>query len=265
MSYKLLALDIDGTLVNDNREVTPAVRKAIHRAVDAGVTVLLATGRMYKAMTGIHAELGLTTPCMCYGGAQIVTDGEIIYERPVDPLMTYELMNWCHDRGIFYQVYQGSDLCYEKECSFSIDYCDYFEIEGVEIPELRHRKDIRTPKILVIDEIPKVKEYEQLVRATYGDRLQISVSKPIYLELNNPTATKGNALDFLCKRLGITSAECIAVGDATLDLPMIEFSGMGIAMANADDFTKSRSDYICPSNEEDGVAHVIDRFIFGEE
>ena len=78
MAYKLLALDIDGTLLNSRREITPRVRQAIRKAVEAGTMVLLATGRMYRAMRTINESLGLTMPCMVYGGGQIVKDGKII-------------------------------------------------------------------------------------------------------------------------------------------------------------------------------------------
>jgi hypothetical protein len=265
MHYKLLALDIDGTLLTTDKKITPRVRAAIRAAVDKGCLVLLATGRMYRAMTHINQSLGLTMPCMVYGGGQIVKDGEIIYNRPLKPEVAHEVLNWAHDNGMFAQAYEGHDFIFEKACKFSDEYAVFCDFPGVEVPNLRERMDLQTPKILVIAEPEDIIRYEKMARERFGDTLQISTSKPKFLELNDPSATKGNALDYLAKSMGLSSVNCIAMGDATLDLPMIEYAGLGVAMANADAVTKSRADVICPSNDEDGVAVIIEEYILKDQ
>ena len=264
MHYKLLALDIDGTLLNSDKKITPRVRAAIRAAVDKGCFVLLATGRMYRAMYHINQSLGLTMPCMVYGGGQIVENGEIIYNRPLTCEMTHEVLNWAYDNDMFAQVYLGHDFVFEKASKFSDEYAVFCDFPGVEMPDLRERMDLVTPKILIIAEPEDNLRFEKMARERFGDRLQISRSKPRFLELNDPSATKGNALDYLAKSLGLTSTNCIAMGDATLDLPMIEYAGLGVAMGNADDFTKSRADIICPTNDEDGVAVIIEEYILNQ-
>ncbi len=264
MQYKLLALDIDGTLLNTKKEITPRVRQAIRAAVDKGCFVLLATGRMYRAMYKINRSLGLTMPCMVFGGGQIVEDGKIIYERPVDPEMAHDILNWAHENGIYAQAYDGDNFVFEKACKFSDEYAEFCDFPGVEVPNLRERMDLRTPKVLIIDEPENVTRHLKAAQQRYGDKLHISQSKPRFLELNDPNASKGNALDFLVKSMGLTPANCIAMGDATLDLPMIEYSGLGVAMGNADDYTKAHSDLVCPTNDEDGVAWVIERYILND-
>ncbi|MBE5781574.1 MAG: HAD family phosphatase [Clostridiales bacterium] len=261
MQYRLLALDIDGTLLNSKRELTPKVRDAIQRAVDAGVTVLLATGRMYRAMYKINEDLGLSAPCMVYGGAQIVKDSKPIYECPIDSATAKEFLDWAHEIGMHTQVYLFDDFVYEKENQYSKEYGETFGFPGVEFPNLRQMHTILTPKILCIGEPEQVNEWEKMANERFGDRLRLSRSKPKFLEVNNPAASKGVALDQLAKSLGLTAENCIAMGDATLDLPMIEYAGLGVAMENADDYTKSKADYICPSCDDDGVAYVIDKFI----
>jgi len=261
MQYKLLALDIDGTLLNSKREITPGVRSAIQRAVDAGVTVLLATGRMYRAMYRINEDLGLSAPCMVYGGGQIVKDSKPIYECPIDSAAALEFLDWAHEIGMHAQIYLFDDFVYEKENQYSREYAEFCNFPGVEFPNLRKMHTILTPKILGISEPENIDRWEAMAKERFGDRLRITRSKPRFLEVNNPAASKGVALNELAKSLGLTAENCIAMGDATLDLPMIQWAGLGIAMDNADEVTKAGADFICPSCDEDGVAYVIDKFI----
>ena len=265
MHYKLLALDIDGTLLTSQKKITPRVRDAIRAAVEKGCFVLLATGRMYRAMKHINQSLGLTMPCMVYGGGQIVKDGEIIYNRPIPPDLAHEVLNFAHDNGMYTQAYVGDDYVFEKATVFSKEYADYVGFPGILMPDLMERRDLQTPKIIIISSAEDSLVYERMAKERFGDRLQITRSQPTLLELNNPGATKGSALDFLVKRLGLTSANCIAMGDATIDLPMIEYAGLGVAMGNADEATKSCADIICPTNDEDGVAVIIEEYILNDE
>ncbi|MDL2225797.1 Cof-type HAD-IIB family hydrolase [Eubacteriales bacterium OttesenSCG-928-M02] len=261
MQYRLLALDIDGTLLNSKGEITPRVREAIKRAVDVGCTVLLATGRMYRAMVQINESLGLSAPCMVYGGAQIVKDGKVLYESPLPSALAHEFLDWAADVRLHAQVYVYDDFLYEKENQYSREYADFCKFPGVEFPHLRSMHTIWTPKILGIGEPDDIDRFEIMAKERFSDRLNISRSKPRFLEINNPATSKGVALDYLAKSLGLTAENCIAMGDATLDLPMIEYAGLGVAMENADAVTKKSADFICPSNDADGVACVIEQFI----
>ena len=220
MQYKLLALDIDGTLVNSEGKITPRVKQAIRQAVDAGCHVMLATGRFYRGMIKIQEELGLTVPCMVYGGAQIVDNGKRLYEVSIDPQTTYECMQWANEMGLYVQTYEGDNYFFEKHTPYSDLYAKGIGIEGEEMPGMTSR---------------------------------------------NPKVNKGIALEFLCKHYGLKPENCIAIGDGTIDAPMIEYAGLGVAMENADDMTKSVANLICPSNDEDGVAYIIDKYILGGE
>ncbi len=263
MQYQLLALDIDGTLLNSEGKITPAVREAIRKAVDKGCHVMLATGRFYKGMIKIQQELGLTVPCMVYGGAQIVDNGKRLYEVAIDPETTYEFMQWANEQNLYVQTYVGDNYFYEKHTPYSDLYAKGIGLEGEEMPGMTSRHDLSSPKILGIDEPARIRELQDLGREKFKGRLQISISKPRYLEVTNPQVDKGKALEFLCEHYGLQPENCIAMGDGTIDAPMIEFAGLGVAMENADDQTKSFANLICPCNDEDGVAWVINTYILG--
>lgn len=265
MQYKLLALDIDGTLVNSEGKITPRVKQAIRQAVDAGCHVMLATGRFYRGMIKIQEELGLTVPCMVYGGAQIVDNGKRLYEVSIDPETTYECMQWANEMGLYVQTYEGDNYFFEKHTPYSDLYAKGIGIEGEEMPGMTSRKDLASPKILGIDEPDRIRELQDIAREKFAGRLQVAISKPRYLEITNPKVNKGIALVFLCKHYGLKPENCIAMGDGTIDAPMIEYAGLGVAMENADDMTKSVANLICPSNDEDGVAYIIDKYILGGE
>ena len=261
MEYKLIALDIDGTLLDSEKKIRPRVREAIQQAVKRGKIVMLSTGRMYRAMKKINDDLGLEAPCITYGGAQIVDKGSIVYQCPVPPELTREFLDWAHEKQMHAQVYLYDDFVYEQENEYAAGYGEFFGFPGIEFPNLRRMHTILTPKILCIGEIDEVTQWIPMAKERFGEVLRITRSRPMYMEINNPNASKGMALENYIQGMGIRREECIAVGDASIDVPMMEYAGMGVAMGNSDDKTKATADYICPSNDEDGVAHVIEKFM----
>lgn len=261
MDYQLIALDIDGTLLDSEKKIRPRVRQAIQKAVERGKIVMLSTGRMYRAMKQINDELGLEAPCITYGGAQIVDKGNIVYQCPVPSDLAKEFLEWAHEKHMHAQIYIYDDFVYEKENEYAAGYGEFFGFPGVEFPNLRKLHTIITPKILCIGEIDEVTEWIPVAQERFGRQLRITRSRPMYMEINNPNASKGAALESYIKGMGIAREACIAVGDASIDAPMMEYAGLGIAMGNSDEKTKSIADYICPSNDEDGVAHVIEKFM----
>lgn len=266
MQYKILALDIDFTLLNSKKEITPRVRKALYDARDKGVTVALVTGRMYRAMLPVVEDLGMMDiPCIGCGGAEIWQNGEQIYSRPVPSEVGKQFLDWCAERGVHTQIYIWDDYCFENNNKYAEEYAETFGFAGIQIPEMRRFRRIDSNKILAMMEAEDVLGFIDEAKAEFGDKLAISRSRARYVEINNPEGTKATALDWLVKRQGLTAANTIAMGDATVDLPMIEYAGLGVAMENADEITKSRADLICSSCDEDGVAAVVEKYILGAE
>ncbi len=262
-TYKLIAIDIDDTLLNDRHDITPATRNALKLAVDQGVIVTLATGRMYASAKQIAGSLQLDVPLITYQGSLVKTllEGEVLYERCVPEDSAVKLYEYCEANDLHLQLYVN-DLLYVKEANAKAD--AYAKLSNI---PYRVERDfaslVRKPstKLLIIDEPDILDGHIPILRGILGPDVHITKSKPNFLEVVHREGTKGDALRFLASRYGCRMEETIAIGDSWNDLEMIEAAGLGVAMGNAVAPLKERADFITSSNNEDGVGRVIEQFV----
>lgn len=261
--YKLIAIDIDDTLINDQKEVTPATQQALEAAVAKGVVVTLATGRAYASAHKIARQTGLNVPIITYQGALVknLLDEKVLYERYVPLVAARRLYEFCLERNLHLQTYIDDKL-YTREDNQKIK--DYTALNNTEyFVETVFSKVIEqpTPKLLIIDEPEVLDELIPELRELLGCEVHITKSKPHFLEIMHHEGTKGHALAFLANHFGCDLSETIAIGDSWNDHEMLECAGLGIAMGNAIPDLKKLADYITTSNNEDGVKHAIDKFV----
>ncbi len=261
MAYKLIAIDLDDTLLDSSLHIPDRVRNAIDKAVDLGIYIVLCTGRILKGSRRFYDELGLKTAMITTGGAEIYDeDGECIYSKNVDPAVVKEIIAFAQENGVHFQVYIGGDLVYHEKNKYLEGYETINGFKGVQMPGLLELNEIHTPKVLLITDPERMDGLQTAAKQKFP-KLTITRSKPTYLEISSPGVSKGDALKFVAQYYGIQEAETIAIGDAEIDIPMIKVAGLGVAVANAAPITKKAARYICPSNNEGGVADVIDKFI----
>lgn len=261
MTVKLIAIDIDDTLLNDALLITPRVKRAVQNAVDKGVYVVLCTGRIRKGAVRFYEELSLDTPMIVSGGAEIFdAQGHLMYSHPVDPALVKKLLQYAYDRGIHAQVYINGELVYRESNAYSRHYESLLGHPGIEMPDIMSLETIITPKVLYVMEPDMVEETQRETKKFFPG-LTIASSKPDYLEFASADVSKGEALAFLADHYKLERQSIIAVGDSQIDISMIRFAGIGIAMANAARDVKESADVICPSNEDDGIAYVIEKYI----
>jgi len=266
MSYKLIAIDIDDTLLNDDIIVTEATKKALKRAIDAGVTVTLATGRMYASAQKIANQIKLNVPIITYQGALVKTllDGKVLYERSVPADAARKLLAYTKEHNLHLQLYVD-DVLYGTEDNAKIQaYSKLVNIPYVVEPNFELLIDKPNHKMLIIDEPEVLDEHIVVLQELLGDQLHITKSKAHYLEFMHKEGTKGHALQFMAEHIGCTMEQTIGIGDAWNDREMIQVAGLGVAMGNAVPQLKELADYITLSNNEDGVAHVIEKFVLQE-
>ncbi len=265
MTYKLVALDLDFTLLNAKKEVTPRTRAAIKRAADAGVHIVLASGRPLLGMTCVSDDIGVHDYIISSGGA-VVTDpgGKEIFTCPVPSETAKNIMRYAADNGIYFQIYCGSDFYYTHWTEKTASYEANVKFRGIHDPGILEWEDIKTSKILFMDTQEKVEELRVRINRLFPD-VQTVFSQIGYLEILNAQASKGNALRFIAQDLHLKPGEIIAVGDSEIDASMIAFAGLGIAMENSRESILKMADYVTASCEEDGVALAINKFVFGEE
>lgn len=261
MAYKLIALDLDDTLLDYDKRISPENKAAVARAKDAGLHVILASGRGYEGIEPFNRELGICDYTIAAGGAQITdSNGKVVYANYVPPIAAKQVMRWAALRNVHFQIYLDDGFYYLHANEFSDRYertCNY---KGKEDPDLLARKNILTAKILLIDTDEKIEEYRREISALFPE-LTVNTSQSYFLEITHPEATKGNALKHIADKLGIERGQVIAMGDSEIDFSMIEYAGLGVAVANAVPSVLDAADYVTASCEENGVAKAIEKYV----
>lgn len=265
MKYKLIALDIDGTIFDSGRVVSKANLEAIREARAAGVTVTLATGRGYLGSRPVVEELNVTGPMANYGGA-IISDAEtgaVLAKEDIDWKLAKTLMEYALERDIYCHIYQGDTIVYPKESEIADMYGRILRVPQRVEPNMLDMEWTGIPKVLFIVAPERVSEVLADCTKRFGNLVQIAMSGETFIEFNKKDVHKASGVAWIAKKLKITRSEVITMGDNTLDLEMIQWAGLGVAVSNACDILKKTADVIAPACGEDAVKWVIDRFIFG--
>ncbi len=261
--YKLLAVDLDGTLLNSAMKLSEGNVEAVTMARDAGVAVVLATSRWFGLAKRTSERLGLTAPIICSNGAEVrQQDGATILHLPLDPDAAREVVTWGDDHG--------------WEMFTTLGDATYMNMRPGIIPErlpgglrVAERQsdhlDDGTPVTVQIWQKEAVREVGQRFAPKYAERVRFSFNAPVglphYVVLANPEAEKANALRRVCEELGVDPEETMAMGDSESDIEMLRAAGLGIAVRNSPDEVKRNALHVAPSNDEDGVAWAIHKFI----
>ncbi len=270
--YRLLAIDIDGTLVNSRDELTEATKAALMRAAEAGIQVVLATGRRFSHALPLVEPLGIDVPLVTASGA-LVKDPithRTLYQAKFDPQLLHEAVVLIDRAG--YDPVLCADT-YEE----GFDY--YFPSDAPRTPELAYymarnaERGRFWPKMteslppdifagFVVGNLEQMTQLETLLHQALAGRLHTHVLHPpkyfgFFAEVAPAGVTKWSAIQQLAKDWGIADAEICAVGDDVNDIPMIRAAGLGIAMGNALPAVKEAADRIAPTHDEDGVAEIV--------
>lgn len=262
--YKMIAIDLDDTLLTDQLIISRGTIEAIQKAVDLGIVVTLATGRMYFSAKRIARNLDLNVPLITYQGAWVKeAKGEnVLYERLIEPDIAQQLIDFAKYEDLHLQVYQEDTLYSSTENELLQQYAQDVNVPYVIEPDLGKLAGRGFTKALFIDAPDYLDKVQGELRSLFGPTAHVTKSKPFYLEVTHPEANKGLALLHLAERLEIDPSEIIGIGDSYNDLDLIKSAGLGVAMGNAVDELKEHADYVTFSNNEDGVRHVIEKFIF---
>jgi Cof subfamily protein (haloacid dehalogenase superfamily) len=270
VSYRLLALDIDGTIVGPDLQISGAVSQAIAAAQARGVRVTLATGRMFGATQPFAQQLGITDPLICYQGGMIRNpiSGEIYEHTLMSGELAAEAIELLQAAGIFTIAYIDERLCVAERRP-ELDTYLRWHPEGAEVvvaPDLAGLVAATPPTKLLFSAEPEVVEREMLrMAAHFGERLAVIRSHAIFGELTALGISKGAALKRLAGRLGIAREQVMAIGDHENDLPMIAWAGLGLAMGNAIPAVREAADAIIPPVEQAGVAWAIERYLLADQ
>lgn len=261
--YKMIAIDLDGTLLTDELTVSPGTIEAIQKAVEAGAVVTIATGRMFPSAKPFARQLGLNVPLITYQGALIkdVQEKEVMYERLVPADIARRLIDITKEKDLHLQVYQDDILYVATENDYIREYVDAAKVPYTVEPDFSKLAGRGFSKALFIDTDEYIDSLQVELRQLFGAQAKFVKSKAGYLEVTHPEADKGIALLHLAQKLGIDRSEIIGIGDGYNDFELVMAAGLGVAMGNGVDELKEKADYITLSNNEDGIREVIEKFV----
>ena len=267
MAIKLVAMDMDDTLLNAALEISPHNAATIARAVEQGVLVTIATGRMYCSTAPYARKLGLDVPLIVYNGAMIKSgiSGEVLYHKLIAEELSREVLAFFRQHGWYVQSYVDDTLYVEQLNATAKWYADFARVEAIALGEPFYTSLGAPTKILSLASAEQVQVMYEAVCREFGERLFVTISKPEFLEMVHPEVSKGRALAFLAAKYGICQEEVLAIGDSGNDLDMIAYAGLGVAMGNAAAAIKQAADVITGANTEDGVALAIEKYVLGKD
>jgi len=260
---RLIAIDLDGTLVHDATRIPERNLAALRRVMDRGVTVAIATGRMHTSARDFVARLGIphTTPIISYNGAMVrLPDAvEPMLHVPVPADLAAEVVQHAVDDWLHLNYFLDDVLYVTHMDHWSHLYRSRTGNYPVVAGDLRRFKGQSPTKLLVATDPPLAEALLAREQALFGDRLYVTHSMPEYIEFLNPLATKGGALAWLSGHMGLQREQTMAMGDMLNDLPMIEWAGVGVAMPRAIEAVRAAADFV-PEHEEEGVAEALEKY-----
>ncbi len=267
--YKLLVVDIDGTLIDKNGAISAEDKDALARAGDSGIQVALSTGRVVQACLRIISQLSLDGYHMFFDGA-LVSDpekGEEVYVKPIGEELVRQIVDFVHLNEINLDLYSATHYFIERETWSTDIRRQFFGIEPtvVDFTNLWQKERIIKGTLVVFSAEERAKADN--VRRQFKSSLHFSGTRtPAYPEVDfinvvAPDVSKGKALEALASFLGIPLTEVIAIGDGTNDIPLLSSAGLAVAMGNAPDELRAVADYVTLDVEHNGVAAAISKFL----
>lgn len=266
--FKMLVMDLDGTLLNEKHVISKVNKENIRSISKNGVKVILASGREPISILPFSKELEIKDYIIGLNGA-IISDGtgeDIIYEKNIPPEVAKYVVCKCEELNILNIIFIRSKLfisTLEDERVKIFKKYTNTKIEPVgKLSSFIEQNNLwgSIGKMLQPDDNEVLKKLQFDIVKKWGDDVVAEFSLPFFLEIYNSSASKGQAMGIIAEKYGIDIGETIAIGDGENDISMIEAAGLGVAMENALEIVKRNADYITLSNIEDGVSHVIRKY-----
>ena len=267
MNHKILVLDIDGTLTNSDKVISPETKKGLMMMQEQGHIIILASGRPSPGMMKYAKELELEKYggyLLSFNGARIINcrTGDIIYQQTIPRFILPRIYHFAEENGCGLITYCGDYVV----SGTGID--EYIELEARingmpvrEVDDFLHFIDFDVNKCLMTASPEKAEKLTAILQEKFKGILSIYRSEPFFIEIMPKNIDKAFSLNRMLETIGLKKEDVICCGDGYNDVTMVKYAGIGVAMANAREEVKAVADYITKSNDEDGLVEVIDKFI----
>lgn len=264
---KILAVDLDGTLTNSRKEITPRTREALRKMQEAGHILALATGRPLPGVMPVVRTLDMEKSggyaIACNGGVLIdCKTGEHIYEKTLPRELVAEIFAFAEELGIGIYTYAEQGIVAGSRHDDHMEYAA--AINHLKIFHPEHPMELVTgPVTKCMATVPEHRglEIAEKLLERFGDRVTVLRSELFFVEMVPADTDKAKGIASLLERLGVAREDVIACGDGLNDIAMLKYAGLGVAMANAQESVKAVADVVALSNDEDGVARVIEEYM----
>lgn len=268
MNYTAIALDLDGTLLNSKKEISKRNKEIVMKAAKAGVKIILASGRPVPGIKKIAHALKLEEIggyILAYNGGMILDckTNEVIRRETISPDYYHTIVHTANKHGVTALTYDSEGIITDNADA------EYVKYEGnlnnIPINQVFHLNEVAAldppVKFLVVGDHNVLKKVQAELNEKLKGELEVFFSEPFFLEITPRGIEKASSLEVLLNRLGIDRKHLMVCGDGFNDIPMMRYAGLAVAMENAQDETKEWADYIAPSNDKDGVAVAIEKYL----
>ena len=261
--YRLLAIDLDGTLLTPQKIITPRTYQALRQAISAGVTIVIATGQTLSVLQNVCADLPLSAPQIIENGAIIadIHSGDILHERLIPPEHILPVLEELRNFGLYRAYHTLHRVYVDRNTPRARNWYRPPVLPAVEVEDVASLYPLSCIKVVGIGEANTLREKRRELERIFAEQLYVTQSSFDILEFLHPEVSKGNALRIIASDLNIMPEEIVAFGDNHNDIGMLRLAGLGVAMGNAHEEVKAAADYVTGSNAEDGVAAVIEEML----
>lgn len=258
--YRLLAIDLDGTLLTPQRIITPRTHEALRQAVAAGVALVIATGQTLDVLRAVCADLPLKVPQIIYNGAVIadIEQGTALYEQLVPTEHILPTLELLHTYGLHRAYHTHKRVYVDEGTPNARNWYRAPVPPAIEVPGVESLYPQPCIKLVGVGEPATLREKRKELEQRLAGNLYVTQASHDLLEFLHPAVSKANALATIARILGIAPEEVVAIGDNHNDIGMLQFAGLGIAMGNAHDEVKAAADHVTRRNAEEGVALALE-------
>lgn len=260
MKYRLIALDVDGTLLNDEHQLTATTKDTVRKVYHQGATIVLCTGRGPANAIPVMEQLGLEGVLITHNGAATVNsiNRTVVHEYPLSMMELLPFIQYCRDKDIHFDVCTAFHLYIERLKQLAQDMYHKFMLEPVRLEDMTAFQD-SVVKFTVFGDQEVIDQVEKDWSSSLFPHASLSMirSGDQFIDIMRTGVSKGSALRYVAQSLGVERDQLLAIGNYFNDTDMLEFAGLGIAMDNSPDEVKQKADAVCPSNNEDGVHQAL--------
>jgi len=263
LKYRLVAIDLDGTIINKEGAIVPGAREAIRRMLARGVSVTLATGRMYQPANRFAQELDLSAPLICYQGALIREpgNGEVLWHKPLPGPLARRVLNEIRNEGLHRYVYIDGSIYVEQKREDDLRYARQNGVELRLVDDLAALVAKEPTEIAARGDMSQIDTFVHHVRMSCGSDVIVNKIHTSFCEIATAESGKGNALRYLAGRLGVPQSETVAIGDSPNDISMLQWAGLGVVVGDAPAEVRAVADRVIDNVGAESFCEAITRLL----